>query len=120
MCKRLLLVCFAVALLQTPDQLYAQFTDPHNYDNAPVGVNQIELDYFYAHSDASIDTSLIAAGATFNLNQGIIDYTHYFGFIHRLAWVEVALPLAGLSGSISGTNISGSITGTGDSSYPEG
>jgi hypothetical protein len=117
MYKRLLFACFAVALLHTPDQLYAQFTDPHNYDNAPVGINQLELDYYYAHSDASIDTSLIVAGATFNLNQGILDYTHYFGFIHRLAWVEATLPLAGLSGSISGTNISGSITGTGDSSY---
>lgn len=117
MCKRLLFTCFAVALLHTPEQLYAQFTDPHNYDNAPVGVNQIEIDYYYARSDASIDTSLIFTGATFNLNQGIIDYTHYFGFIHRLAWVEATLPFAGLSGSISGTNISGSVTGTGDSSY---
>jgi len=31
--------------------------------------------------------------------------------------VEATLPLAGLEGSITGTNISGSITGTGDSSY---
>jgi len=117
MCKRLLFVCFTLAVLRAPDQLYAQFTDPHNYDNTPVGVNQLELAYAYAHSDASIDTSLIVAGAKFNLNQGIIDYTRYFGFIHRLAWVEATLPLAGLGGSITGTNISGSTTGAGDSSY---
>ena len=117
MSKRLLFVCLLLAVLCIPDQVYAQFTDPRNYDNTPVGVNQLELDYYYTHSDASIDTSLIVTGAKFNLNQGIIDYTRYFGFIHRLAWVEGTLPLAGLEGSISGTNISGSITGTGDSSY---
>jgi hypothetical protein len=82
-----------------------------------VGVNQLELDYAYAHSDASIDTSLSVAGAIFNLNVGVIDYTRYFGLVHRLAWVEGSLPLAGLNGSITGTNIRGSITGTGDSSY---
>jgi Putative MetA-pathway of phenol degradation len=80
-------------------------------------VNQIELAYAYAHSTASIDTSLVVAGARFNLNQGTITYTRYFGFLHRTAWVEASVPLAGLSGSISGTNIQGSITGAGDSSY---
>jgi hypothetical protein len=117
MCKRLLLVCFALAVVRTPDQLYAQFTDPRNYDNTPVGVNQLELAYAHAHSDASIDTSLIVAGAKLDLNLGSIDYTHYFGFVHRMAWVEASLPLAGLAGSINGTNISGSTTGAGDSSY---
>jgi hypothetical protein len=73
MCKRLLFVCLALAVLRAPEQLYAQFTDPHNYDNAPVAVNQLELAYAYAHSDASTDTALIIAGAKFNLNQGIID-----------------------------------------------
>jgi hypothetical protein len=80
-------------------------------------VNQVELDYAYAHSNASIDTSLIVAGASFNLNQGNISYTRNFGFIHRLAWMEASVPLAGLGGSINGTNIHGSATGAGDSSY---
>jgi hypothetical protein len=117
MWKRLLVVCFILAVLRTFDQACAQFTDPHNYDNTPVGTNQIELAYAYAHSNASIDTSLILAGATLHLNQGSIEYTRYFGFLHRLAWVQPALPIAGLSGSITGVNISGSTTGTGDSSY---
>jgi hypothetical protein len=120
LCKRLLLVCLAVTVLHAPDQAYAQFTDPHNYDNTPVGINQLELAYAYAHSNASIDTSLVVAGATFNLNQGIIDYTRYFGIVHHLAWVEAAVPVAGLSGSIAGTDISGSVTGAGDSSYTVG
>lgn len=115
--KRLCFVCIALAILGFPDQVYAQFAEAHNYDNAPVGVNQLELAYAYAHSDASIDTSLVVAGARFNLNQGTITYTRYFGFLHRAAWVEASLPLAGLDGSISGTKIQGSITGTGDSSY---
>ena len=115
--QRLLLMCLAVAVLPAPEQLHAQFTDPHNYDNTAVGINALELSYAYAHSDASIDTSLIVAGASFNLNQGIIDYTRYFGLLHRLWWVEGTLPVAGLGGSLSGTNISRSITGLGDSSY---
>jgi len=115
--KRLRFVCFALAVLRFPDQVCAQFAEAHHYDNAPVGVNQLELAYAYAHSDASIDTSLVVAGAKFNLNQGTFTYTRYFGFLHRAAWVEASVPLADLSGSISGTNVQGSITGSGDSSY---
>jgi hypothetical protein len=115
--KRLFCLSFVLAIFGLPKQMHAQFTDPRTYDNAPVGVNQFELDYAYAHSDASIDTSIIVAGAKFNLNVGVIDYTRYFGFLRRLAWVEVSVPVAGLSGSITGTNISGSATGAGDSSY---
>jgi hypothetical protein len=37
MCKRLIFVCFALVLLRFPDEMYAQFTDPRNYDNTPVG-----------------------------------------------------------------------------------
>jgi hypothetical protein len=117
MCKRLLFVCFTLVVLRTPDRVYAQFTDPHTYDNTPVGTNQIELGYAYARANASIDNSLIVAGARFNLNQGTTTYTRYFGFVHRLVWVEANIPLAGLNGSVSGTDIHGSVTGTGDSSY---
>ncbi len=100
-----------------PGELYAQFTDPRNYENAPVGVNQLELDYAHAHSDASLDTSLVVAGAELNLNQGISDYSRYFSIFRRMAWAEAAVPLAGLDGKVTGTNIQGSSTGTGDSSY---
>jgi hypothetical protein len=97
--------------------LYAQFTEAHNYDNTPIGVNQFELAYAYAHANASIDTSLVVQGAKFNLNQGSISYARYFGFVHRLVWVEATVPLAGLGGSVSGTTVQGSTTGVGDSSY---
>jgi hypothetical protein len=115
--KRLRFVCFALAILRFPDQVYAQFAEAHHYDNAPVGVNQLELAYAYARSDASIDTSLVVAGARFNLNQGTITYTRYFGFLHRTAWVDASIPVADLSGSVTGTNVQGSTTGSGDSSY---
>jgi hypothetical protein len=115
--KRLLFVCFSLAVLAFPEQLYAQFTDPRTYDNAPVGVNEVELDYSYAHSNTSIDTSVIIAGAELNLNQGTVSYTRNFDFVHRLSWVEAGVPLAGLGGSVTGTNIHGSSTGTGDTSY---
>lgn len=115
--KCLLFVCFALALLGTADQVYAQFTDPHTYDNSPVGTNQLELAYAYARSNSSIDTSIIVTGAKLNLNQGSIGYTRYFGLFHRLCWVKASLPIAGLNGSISGTKIQGSNAGTGDTTY---
>jgi hypothetical protein len=102
------------------DRAMAQFTDPRMYTNSPVGTNQIELLYAYARSNTSIDPSLVVGGAKFHLNEGVVTYTRYFGLKNHLAWVEPSLPIAGLSGSISGTNISGSVTGTGDSSYQIG
>jgi hypothetical protein len=115
--KRLLFACFALGILHKTDQARAQFTDAHTYDNTPVGINQLELGYAYVHANASIDTSLVIAGAKFNLNQGTIDYTRYFGLLHRLTWVEAGIPIAGLGGSITDTNIRGSTSGAGDSSY---
>lgn len=117
---RPLFACFALVVLLVPGRACAQFTDPHSYDNSPTGINQLELSYAYLHANASIDTSLIVTGAKFNLNQGTIDYTRYFGSFHRLMWVEASVPVAGLSGSIRGTNIHGSTTGAGDSSYGVG
>lgn len=117
--QRLLFVCFAWMVARLP-ALHAQFTDPRTYTNSPVGVNQIEAFYSYTRSNTSIDTSLIVTGAKFHLNQGIIDYTRYFGLLHRMAWVQPSLSIAGLTGSISGTNIQGSVTGTGDLSCQMG
>ena len=116
-CKRLLFACFALAVFHFPTLACAQFTDPRKYENTSVGTNQLELSYSYVHANASIDTSLIITGARFRLNQGTITYTRYFGVLHRLMWVEAGIPVAGLGGSISGTNIHGSTTGAGDSSY---
>ena len=65
-------------------------------------------------------TSLIIAGAHLDLNQGSVEYTRYFGLAHRMAWVTGGVPVAGLSGSVSGTRIQGSVIGTGDSSYQFG
>src|SRR5215475_15655920 len=116
--KPLLCVCFLLTLL--PPQVRAQFTDPRSYNNSPVGINQLELAYAHVHANSSIDTSLIITGARIDLNQGIVDYTRYFGMFHRLTWVEAGLPIAGLGGSVAGTNIQESIAGAGDSSYAAG
>jgi hypothetical protein len=82
-----------------------------------VGINQLELGYAYVRSNTSIDTSFIVSGAKFNLNQGLIDYTRYFSFLHRTAWAEANIPIANLNGSITNTDIAGSTTGAGDSGY---
>jgi hypothetical protein len=113
--KRPVIICFALAVLHS--HASAQFTDPRTYQNAPVGINQLELAYAYVRSNTSIDTSFIVSGAKFNLNQGLIDYTRYFALLHRTAWVEASVPIASLGGSITGTDITGSTTGTGDSGY---
>lgn len=118
--QRLPYVCFALVVTIAWDRVYAQLTDPRTYTNSPVGVNQIELLYGNARSNTSIDSSLIVGGAKFNLNQGAVTYTRYFGMRNHLAWGQASLPIAGLAGSISGTNISGSTTGAGDSSYQLG
>lgn len=115
--QRLLFAGFFVSLLHVPSQARGQFTDAHSYDNTPVGINQIELSYGYAHADASIDTSLVIAGATLNLNQGTISYTRYFALASHTMWVNAVVPLAGLSGSVAGTNVRSAIIGAGDSSY---
>src|SRR5215469_10848211 len=95
--KRLLFAFLVLAVLGICDQAYAQFTEAHHYDNTPLGINQLELAYTYGRSDTSLDTSLIVAGAELNLNRGSIDYTHYFGFAHRLVWANASLPIAGLN-----------------------
>jgi hypothetical protein len=112
-----LLVSLALAYFCTLSKASAQFNDARAYNNTPIGVSQLELDYTYVRSNASLDPSLAIAGANLNLNQGTIGYTHYFGVFHRLAWAEAAVPLAGLDGSIAGTNVHSSIAGAGDSSY---
>jgi hypothetical protein len=80
-------------------------------------VNQFELGYAYVHANASLDPAIIIGNASLNLNQGLIDYTRYFGLLHRTAWISPAVPIANLSGAVSGTQISGSVAGAGDSSY---
>ena len=111
------MACFVFVVIQTRQEARAQFNDPRTYTNTPIGINQLELSYTYVHSNASLDTSLVVTGSKLNLNQGIIDYTRYFGLLHRLMWVEGSIPIAGLGGSISGTNIQGYTSGAGDSSY---
>lgn len=73
---------FAVLILSglfLPKQARAQFTDAHNYDNTPVGTNQVELIYAQVRANASIDNSLVITGAKLNLYQGTVSYTRHFG-----------------------------------------
>jgi hypothetical protein len=100
-----------------PDQARAQFTDPHNYDNAPVGINQVELGYAFAHGNASIDTSVAIAGANIQVNQETLDYTRYFGVRRRVMWAEATVPVAHLGGSIADTNVEESTAGAGDATF---
>src|SRR5215471_3472144 len=70
--ERFLFASLILSALCFPQQTCAQFTDAHNYDNTPVGINQIELSYTYAHGNSSIDTSLVVEDAKLNLSQGMV------------------------------------------------
>jgi len=113
---RTLAVAVSLAAVCTPRTVYAQFTDPRTYTNAPVDASQIEADYTYAHSDASIDTALVVSGASFDLNKATLAYTRTFGLLERMAWVKAAVPLASVKGSVAGTSFSRSVSGAGDAS----
>jgi hypothetical protein len=115
-----LLAGAVMIFLWSPAPLHPQFTDPRYYDNTPVNVNQLEVVYGYAHSDTSLDTSIVVGDAQLNLNFGAVEYTRYFSFFHHAAWVEPAIGFGDLTGTVAGTHIRSSSTGTGDSSYQAG
>src|SRR5215831_9306944 len=110
MTNRLFCVLFAIAASSSPRLLHAQFTDARTYTVGPVGANQFELNYSYAHASASIDTSLEVVGAHLVLNEATLSYTHTFSALGHLAWVKVNVPFASVSGSVGGTNTSGATT----------
>lgn len=66
------LSCLSVVFLCLSDQAWSQFTDAHNYDDSPIGVNDLQLAYGYARADSSIDTALDIAHAKLDLNEGTL------------------------------------------------
>jgi len=114
--RRLFSVLVFITACCSPGTPCAQFTDPRDYTVAPVVINQLELNYSYAHADGSIDTSLEVVGAHLVLNAATLSYTHNFSTLGHLVWVKVSVPFASVDGSVAGTSLSGSTTGTGDSS----
>ena len=56
-----LLTCLALAFFCTPGKASAQFNDARAYDNTPVGVSQLELNFTYVRSNALLDPSLVIA-----------------------------------------------------------
>jgi hypothetical protein len=104
----------AVGAVYLPCIAYGQFTDPRTYANTPVGVNQFELDYAHATADASLDTSLVIAGAQLEVNEATVGYTRTFGIIDHSAWIKASVPFAYVSGSVAGSSLSSSVAGAGD------
>ena len=106
-CKGLVSVCLALVVSCIPEQLYAQFTSARSYDNSPVGVNQLEFDYAYARTNASIDTSLIVGSAQLNLNQGAGDSSYEVAMLLK---GDPALSVAQFAGYKQTTTIGVSLT----------
>ena len=114
---RLLPAVAAIAGLVLLRISWAQFTDAGNYAEGPVGLNSLEFTYAYVRGTASIDTALVVGSENLDLNKGTFSYTHNFSMLGRLAWVSANVPLASLTGTVTGTNASGSTSGIGDSSF---
>jgi hypothetical protein len=115
-----LLACAAILAWGAARPLHAQFTDPRTYTVSPVGLNQFQATYAYAHADASVDTALVVAGAHVELNQATLAYTHYLSVLGDLGWVTANAPFGRLSGSVAGTAIQGSASGAADASLELG
>jgi len=113
---RVLLAFVVIAALCLPRFACGQFTDPRTYANTPADLNQLELDYAHATSNASIDTSLVISGAHLDLNQATASYTRTFGVLSSLAWIKASVPFASVSGHVSGTSLSHSVAGGADAS----
>jgi len=109
-------VLSAVGAMYFPCAVYGQFTDPRTYANAPVSVNQLELDYTHATADDSIDTALVIGGSHLEVNEVSVAYTRTFGVMDRLAWIKASVPFAYVSGSVAETRLSSSVAGAGDAS----
>ena len=114
--RRVLLAFVVIAALCLPRFACGQFTDPRTYANTPADLNQLELDYAHATSNASIDTSLVISGAHLDLNQATASYTRTFGVLSSLAWIKASVPFASVSGHVSGTSLSHSVAGGADAS----
>ena len=114
--RRVLLAFVVIAALCLPRFACGQFTDPRTYANTPADLNQLELDYAHATSNASIDTSLVISGAHLDLNQATASYTRTFGVLNSLAWIKASVPFASVSGHVSGTSLSHTVTGGADAS----
>ena len=114
--KRLFAVVFLMVgcgLLMTAR---AQFTDPRTYTNGPVGLNDLEFDYYYAYANASVDTSLVVGTEDLHLHKGNFSYTHNFDVFGHFAWANASIPFASLSGAVNESGISSSASGAGDAS----
>jgi hypothetical protein len=114
--RRRLSAFVAVGALYFPCAVYGQFSDPRTYANTPVGVNQLELDYAHATTNASIDTSLVIGGAHLEVNEATVAYTRTFGIVGHSAWIKPSVPFAYVSGSVAGSGLSRSVAGAGDAS----
>jgi len=120
MLRKLAMRAFLAVVVVTaycfPSAACAEFTDPRTYTAAPVGLNNLEFDFTHAHSNSSIDTSLVVGSTNLELNKGALSYTRNFGVFGHFAWINASVPFASLNGSVASSNFSGSSSGTGDSS----
>jgi hypothetical protein len=94
----------------------AQDLEPRAYANLPKGANAIVGSYGYMKGDVVSEPTLPIKDFVISSNNLGVGYLHTFGFMDKLARVQVVIPYVIMDGKaiVSGEKITGNRTGFGD------
>lgn len=103
----------AACLLFTPGA-HAQDEGARAYELTPVSSQALNIYGMFARGNAAFNPgAAVSAGAELNLNGGIIEYTHGFGFLGRAGTMFISVPFGGASGSATAGSATGSASSSG-------
>jgi hypothetical protein len=105
-----------VALFCIYNLSMAQDLEPRAYANMPIGVNAIVGVYGFMKGDVVSEPTLPIKDFVISSNSFGVGYMRTFGFMDKLARIQVVLPYVLMDGeaTVSGEKITGNRTGFGD------
>jgi hypothetical protein len=94
----------------------AQDLEPRAYANLPKGANALVGSYGFMKGDVVSEPTLPISDFEITSNNFAVGYMHTFGFMNKLARVQVVLPYVLMDGKaiVSGEKVTGNRTGFGD------
>ncbi|CAN1485961.1 MetA-pathway of phenol degradation, putative [Flavobacteriaceae bacterium] len=107
---------FGIGLFWFGAVALAQDLEPRVYANMPKGANVIVGSYGFLKGDVVSEPNLPIKDFIISSNNFGVGYLHTFGFMDKLARVQVVLPYVIMDGkaTISGEKVTGNRTGFGD------
>jgi hypothetical protein len=87
-----------LASCSAPGSLYAQELEPRAYAALPKNLNVIALVYAYSYGDVLTDPALPISNLTIRAHTIGGAYVRTFGFLNKLARVQIAMPMVFLDG----------------------